>query len=257
MPRSGGLYYTSNVEPGAGLPALILIHGAGGSGGLWPYHLRRLPGWQVLAPDLPGHGGSSLPTERSIAGYAARLWDWVDSLKLEQLEQVALCGHSMGAAIAMQMALAAPERARGLVLIGAAAKFVVNDQLLQKLNIPVRTQEGINLIARWSFAPQAEDSMRRAYTRQLLSCPQGLLYSDFKLCADFDLGERSAQLGRALVLCGEVDAMVSPRLSEALAEAMPRAKLGIILGAGHMMMLEKPAETAAAIEKALAEWTQA
>jgi pimeloyl-ACP methyl ester carboxylesterase len=240
------LYYSMNADARADQPALILIHGAGGEGALWPYHARRLPGWRVFAPDLPGHGSSGGKFDSSVASIAAKLWAWADSLNIDQ---AVLCGHSLGAAVALEMALAAPLRTRGLALLGAAARFPVNAQLLEKFASPSRTEEGVGLMVKWSFSLGADERLRKSYERQLLACPPGLLHADLRACADFDLGTRAAELAApCALLVGEEDRMVSPRLSQALADGLRGARLRTLASAGHMMMLEQPAETAQALE---------
>lgn len=252
MPRCGGLYYASQAQPVRGMPALVLIHGAAGSSASWPYQLRRLPGWQVFAPDLPGHASSSLlGLKGSLQAYADSLWEWVDSLGLEQ---VALCGHSMGAAIALHMAQRAPQRTLGLVLLGAAAKFSVNPQLLEKLSVPARQQDAIRNIVQWSFARRSHHALRVAYTRQLASTPADVLYRDFKQCAEFELSPTMAWQGRALVISGAEDHMVPAHLSAALAAALPMAEEHTVAEAGHMLMLEQAEKVAEILEKSLQNW---
>lgn len=253
MPRSGGLYYTSQAQPVKGLPVLILIHGAGGSSASWPYQLRRLPGWQVFAPDLPGHGSSSFVRHKnSLQDYAACLWEWADSLGLEG---VALCGHSMGAAIALLMAQTAPQRTRGVALLGAAARFSVNAQLLEKLYAPARQQDAVRSIVQWSFARQAHHALRVAYSRQLMNNPNEVLYRDFKACADFDFTQALSRLRvPALVLSGADDQMVPAHLSAALAAALPLGAEEIVPAAGHNLMLEQPVAVSKILEKSLQNW---
>lgn len=253
MPRSGGLYYTSQAQRARGMPALVLIHGAGGSSASWPYQLRRLPGWQVFAPDLPGHASSSLlGLKGSLQAYADSLWEWADTLGLEQ---VALCGHSMGAAITLHMAHSAPQRTLGLVLLGAAAKFSVNPQLLEKLSIPARQQDAVRNIVQWSFARRAHHALRVAYTRQLMSTPADVLYRDFKMCTEFDItASKPAWRDRTLVLSGAEDQMVPAHLSAALAAALPLAEEHTVAEAGHMLMLEQPEKVAEIVENALQNW---
>ncbi|MGA8892971.1 MAG: alpha/beta fold hydrolase, partial [Anaeromyxobacteraceae bacterium] len=66
-------------EDATGLP-LLLVHGAGGTRLHWPGALRRLPGRRVIAVDLPGHGESAPPAERTIGGMALRLAGVLDAL---------------------------------------------------------------------------------------------------------------------------------------------------------------------------------
>lgn len=252
MPRSGGLYYASLSHQSAGMPALVLVHGAGGSNANWPYQLRRLPGWAVLAPDLPGHGSSFVLPRPSIQEYAASLWDWLNSI---EVETAVLCGHSMGAAIALHMAQAEPQRVRGLLLLGAAARFSVNVQLLEKLHTQARLADGVRNIVQWSFGRAAHPSLRNAYTRQLLNNADGVLYADFKACADFNFSSQAAALKTpTVVLSGAEDQMVAESSSAALARALPLARHLSIPQAGHMLMMEQPAAVSATLEAALQIW---
>jgi pimeloyl-ACP methyl ester carboxylesterase len=73
------LFYT--VSRGAkDSPALILVHGAGGSRLHWPGELRRLPGATVYTLDLPGHGRSEGQGRDTIAGYAEAVVEFLDTL---------------------------------------------------------------------------------------------------------------------------------------------------------------------------------
>ncbi len=250
MPMSGGIYYSSHPEQSSGLPVLVLLHGAGGVGEQWPHQLRRLPGWRVLAPDLPGHGRSQGIGERTIKAYALGMWSFLSAL---QIERAVLAGHSMGAAIALEMAVVEPAKVKQLILLGAAARFPVNPELTEKLSVPLRAQAGINMIVRWSFAKDADERLRRAYFKQLTANSPGVLSNDFAACANFDLGGRATELSRpTLVIAGEKDLMVPLRLSEGLAKSLPRAQLRSIPG-GHMLMQEKAEDVVHIIEAALKE----
>jgi pimeloyl-ACP methyl ester carboxylesterase len=99
---------------GEGKP-LLLVHGLGGAAANWvALAPLLLPGWRVIVPDLPGHGGSSpLPAAPSLNAYADRL-----ALLLER--PAAVVGHSLGGAIALRLAIRRPEVVSRLILAGAA-----------------------------------------------------------------------------------------------------------------------------------------
>jgi len=104
-------------RPGAG-PALVFLPG----GALdtvemtWSEVILRLPAdWHLIAPDLPGYGGSGAPVHATTAWYVA----WLDAL----LDGLALprpfvAASSAGAAMALSLACAKPARVAGLVLSG-------------------------------------------------------------------------------------------------------------------------------------------
>jgi pimeloyl-ACP methyl ester carboxylesterase len=110
-------YYAIQRHQADGAPVL-LIHGAGESHLVWPIGLRRLPGTIVYALDLPGHGKSRGTGRSTIADYA----DWLGSFLAALLVPAAVCiGHSMGGAIAQQLALTHPDRTAALVLVATGA----------------------------------------------------------------------------------------------------------------------------------------
>jgi pimeloyl-ACP methyl ester carboxylesterase len=103
---------------GRGRPVLLL-HGLSGSADNWvdtaPLLARR---HLVLAPDLPGHGGSApLPAVTGLAGYA-------DRVRLvaahEQALPAAVVGHSLGGLLALRLALRHPDDVRALILAASA-----------------------------------------------------------------------------------------------------------------------------------------
>jgi pimeloyl-ACP methyl ester carboxylesterase len=249
MPRSGHIYYSVNPEAGEELPALILIHGAGGAGDIWPYRVRRLSGYRVFAIDLPGHGRSLGIPERKIENYADYLLEW---MQITKISRASLVGHSMGSAIAMVMAAKSAAQIEALVLLGAAEKFPVNPGLIEKLRIPLRAQEGMNMIVNWSFARGSDMRLRPAYFKQLAGNRDGALLRDFEACAEFASQPWVAEIRQQVTLIvAEDDVMVPARLSEELSASLLRGRLHSLPESGHMLMQEKPAEVASLIQSAL------
>ena len=102
----------------AGTPVLF-IHGFGGDLDNWLFNIDALAeASPVIALDLPGHGQSAvkLPgtTLTALAGFVTRFLDQLD------VERVHAVGHSMGGAVASQLALAHPARVASLALIAPA-----------------------------------------------------------------------------------------------------------------------------------------
>jgi len=101
-------------------PAVVFIHGLGASMYSWRHQLEPVlaAGYRVIAFDNRGFGFSDRPARGySNADYARLVVALLDSLGVDD---AVLVGHSMGAAIAAEVALTHPDRARGLVLIGPA-----------------------------------------------------------------------------------------------------------------------------------------
>jgi len=97
-------------------PALLLIHGMAGNFENWQAVIEPLARHHtVVAPDLPGHGGSAPGGgDYSIGALAAELRDLLVALGHER---ATLVGHSLGGGIAMQFSYQFPERCERLVLV--------------------------------------------------------------------------------------------------------------------------------------------
>lgn len=249
MPTAAGLYYYEHGGGGRNGNTLVLLHGEGGRLEQWPYQLRRLPGWRVLAPDLPGHGRSLGNCCSSIKNYSSVIHRWLQGLGLSK---VVLVGHSMGGAIALILALENPGVASSLVLLASAPKAPANPELLDRLTLPHRFRTGVELIVARSFANGCAKYLQKDFSKQLFANRSGVLREDFLVYAAFDVRTRLKFIRTpTLVLCGSEDLMVFPENSRTLYTNLPRAQLKEIKGAGHMLMLERPREVCRAIEKFL------
>lgn len=103
---------------GSGLP-LVLVHGFGGDLNNWLFNQPALADeHDVVALDLPGHGRSSKDVGAGdLASLSDTLAAFLDALALERAHFV---GHSLGAAVALDLALGAPSRAASLTLVSPA-----------------------------------------------------------------------------------------------------------------------------------------
>lgn len=225
------------TRPGRGRgPALLLLHGAGGSHLDWPRALQRLPGRTIYNLDLPGHGRDQGPGRDTIPAYAADVVSFVAALGLPEM---VLVGHSMGSAIALTIALEQPSWLRGLVLLGASARLRVAPALLEGLGADPQT----------ALASIARLAGTANFPRQsIMSGAPEVTLGDFRACDAFDLRARLAEVtAPALVISGELDQMTPAKYGRALAEGLPRGSLLIVPGAGHFLALEAPQVVAAAV----------
>ena len=101
-------------------PALLLLHSLGVSGEAWSQVIEQLArNYTVYAPDMLGHGDSDKPPrDYSVEDYAQSIVDFMGKL---QLEKAILCGNSVGALIALEIASSHPSAIEKLLLVGCPA----------------------------------------------------------------------------------------------------------------------------------------
>lgn len=114
------LYYYASGSRGAGEP-LLLVHGFPTSSRLWAGVVPLLPaGYRVIVPDLLGYGRSDPVADNgpaadvTVAGHAGRMTRLLDALGVER---ACVIGHGVGAAVALDMWRAQPQRVTRLGLV--------------------------------------------------------------------------------------------------------------------------------------------
>lgn len=242
MPYLNDLYYQAYQANDPDRRPLALIHGAGGNHLSWPSQLRRLSGYRVYTPDLPGHGKSKGHGLQRIKSYGKVTAEWLQGL---ELPKVFLVGHSMGGAIALWVALHYPELVRALILTSTGARLPVNLSLIEEMATQVGFPTAVDKIASWSFSSRIEPALIENVKKQMLRTRPSVLAGDFRACDSFDLSERLGEITvPTLILVGDEDRMTPERFAEGLAEDIPGAELEVISSAGHMLPLEQPEKTA-------------
>ena len=195
--------------------------------------------YNIVAVNLPGHGHSGGNGEKDVASYCV----WIKKLlEVLDLKKPVLVGHSLGAAIALRFAISHPEEIAGIVCIGAGMKMPVNPFFLEFLqtNPPEVPAEIIDLICKYSLAKENRDKFSAPLRKSISLSKVDILYGDLLACNELDLTLEAGKISvPALIICGAEDKMTPPDLSRQLAAGISEAKLEIIEGAGHMVMIEK------------------
>jgi pimeloyl-ACP methyl ester carboxylesterase len=250
MPIADGLYYARFEGGKSAKKPVVLIHGAGSSHLIWPAELRRLPGRTVLAIDLPGHGRSAGIGLQSVEAYSAAVLSFLAELGLYQAVFV---GHSLGGAVALQLAADFPQHVAGLGLISSAAYFNVPAELLGDLSSAYTYPAALQFLQKRSFAAAASPALIERSAAALSAARASVLCGDWKACAQFDLRERVGRIrAPAYVACGQEDQLTPPAHSRYLAAQIPSATLEILPDAGHMIILEQPRRLADGLMEFLA-----
>ena len=235
---------------------LLLLHGFTQTGRGWDEVVRHLDGerYRPLAPDIRGHGAAAARRPIDFATCVR------DALRLVH-GPFALAGYSQGGRLALRVALAHPERVRRLVLVSTTAGIEDDAERARRRASDAALAAWMEadgrlmseVADRWAaqplFAAQTPQVAAAARRDRLSNEPIHLAAAlrGIGTGAMTPLWERLGELTMPVaVLAGERDpAYVA--LGERLAEALPRAVLSVVPGAGHALPLEAPAAVAEAI----------
>lgn len=220
-------------------PALVFIHGAMGTNTNWKYQIRVFSeSYRVYALDLPGHGRSdSIPTEISIDTFAELVSEVITQLGMET---PVVCGHSMGGAIGLQLALDGPNPLGALVLVGSGAKLGVHPEILS--NMRTKFRETIDQIYnKWAFAQNSDRSLIETLKQQVLEIKASIAVADWEACDSFNCRSRLDELQLpTLMIVGAEDKLTPVWYSEFLLDRIPGSTLEKVTNAGHYVMVEQP-----------------
>ena len=118
-------YKIHYLEAGRGAP-VILLHGSGGEGARWMPTIQGLaPDFRVIAPDQIGWGASDKPMTIYHGGVFAEFL--ARFMKEIGVPKAALIGQSMGAGVALQMAVKYPQMVERMVLVNGGGFTSPND----------------------------------------------------------------------------------------------------------------------------------
>jgi pimeloyl-ACP methyl ester carboxylesterase len=208
--------------------------------------------------------------------------------------RVVLVGHSMGGMTIMALAGAHPDlfgtKVAGVVLIATAAGGLGQpDGLMPGIPAPLRTflqkaaptvlrgvaagrraalvergrlaSRELELLATRFLAfgdPQASLSLTEFVERMIREAPVGVIADFYGALLGCDQSDVLAALGQVpvTVVTGDKDRLIPPRLGAELAAEIPGARLAMVAGAGHAVMLERPDVVNDAIIGVLAEARQ-
>jgi len=240
------------IDSGNGTP-VVFIHGFGASIYGWRYQLPPAvtAGYRVVAFDNRGFGFSDKPAHGyTNAAYAHLVVSLLDSLGIAS---AVLVGHSMGGAIAAEVALTYPDRVRGLVLIDAAGYGV--------------RWPGVLKLARW---PQVGAVVTRFRARWITGRILRSTFSDPSKVTEADVDQYYAPVpdpayGRALrgvlrefrfdslgggrlggvlaptlILWGDADRWIPLRDGTRFARELPRSEFVVVAHTGHDAADESP-----------------
>ncbi len=245
-----------DVAPSSGVEAgtpIVLIHGFGADLGGWMFNQADLAeDRRVVAIDLPGHGGSTKQVaEGSLATLAASVLATMDALGVASAH---LVGHSLGGAIAIEIAAGNPDRATAVTLIAPAGLGTeISQEFIEGFigESRARTLRPVieMLVANPALvtADMVEDVLKFKRLDGAIAALRAIADANFKGNTQrIALRDTLATLGIPVqVVWGEADRILPAKHAEGLPASV---KVTTISGAGHIPHLEKAAEVNAAIK---------
>jgi pimeloyl-ACP methyl ester carboxylesterase len=206
-------------------PAVVLIHGLSGSGRWWAHNVPALAQrYRVYNVDVVGFGRSR--GQRLVLREAG---NWlVEWMQVTGIRQAHLVGHSMGGYIATEVAVTAPNTVRRLVLVDALVLPMGGRLVSHALDLARAAR-----YMRLSFLPILVSDTLRAGPRTMWQATREVLSADLSSRLD-------AVQAETMVVWGERDSLLDPKLGRELAERLPRSCFVCVKGAGHNPMWDRP-----------------
>jgi magnesium chelatase accessory protein len=245
-------------------PVVLLLHGTGAATHSWAGLAPLLAqGFTVIAPDLPGHGFSGMPSRGglSLPGMAAAVGRLLAALRMTP---DVIIGHSAGAAVAARLcldALAAPSRL--VALNGALLPLSgVAGQVFSPLAKLLSGMPFVPWMVAWTAADKAAVKRLLNETGSSLD-PRGLEFyarlfrrpghvaGTLGMMAAWDLPGLARDLPRLtpapLLIVGERDRTIPPQAADRLAAMIPGSSVMRLPGLGHLAHEEAPERLASLI----------
>lgn len=238
-------------DTGKGVP-LVLVHGFPLNQTIWdpilPFLDKRL---RVIAPDLRGFGHS----EATQGTYSMRLLanDIAGLMDALGVEKAMVVGHSMGGYVSLAFAEAFPQRLLGLGLVSSQAGADTPERRVSRYALAEHVaREGPKPVAD-AFAPKlTNDPELQASLYELIMAinPAAIIGSLKGMAERVDMVPYLPEIDvPAVVVHGVQDGLIPVEKARQVVDGIPRAVLTEIQGAAHMPMMEKPEETARALNQ--------
>ena len=235
---------------GTGQP-LVLLHGFPLDIGVWDAILTLLEHqFEIITPNLRGFGKSESRTgEYSLSNMAEDVADLLDHIGLDKS---IIAGHSMGGYIALEFARSYPDRLLGLGLISSQVIADSPESRKSRYKSAVQVEEfGMESLANNMAEKLTSDPAQRAKSLEIMlrQSTKGVLCALKALAERHDQTTTLKSLEKPVVIVhGDSDLLIPVERAKEMKRLNPNSFLTIIPGAGHMPMLEKPADTALALQ---------
>ena len=242
-------------------PAILVLHGWGGSSGSWlsVQEVLAKKGYRVIVLDFPGFGKSiTPPSPWGINDYVEWLKKFIEGIRKtceELVEPFFLIGHSFGGRIAIKFTTQYPEKIKSLILCDSAG--IKPKPGLKTIIIFWLARIG-NAIFTPKHLQRFKDSARNLFYIFLRNKDyvkaNGTMKETIKKVLDEDLLEDLSKIKtKTLIVWGKADKMVPLKYAYIFKEKIANSELEILPKIGHSPHLEVPEKLAEIILKFIKE----
>ncbi|XP_051625211.1 protein ABHD8 [Manacus candei] len=228
---------------------LFFIHGVGGSLDIWKEQLDFFTklGYEVVAPDLAGHGCSSAPQIAAAYTFYALAEDMRAVFKRYAKKRNILIGHSYGVSFCTFLAHEYPDLVHKVIMINGGGPTALEPSLCSIFNMPTCVLHCLSPCLAWSFL-KAGFARQGAKEKQLLKEGNAFNVSSFVLRAmmsgqywpEGDEVYHAELAVPVLLVHGMHDKFVPVEEDQRMAEILLIAFLKVIDEGSHMVMMECP-----------------
>jgi pimeloyl-ACP methyl ester carboxylesterase len=222
--------------------AVVFVHGFQNDHRAWDPILPAIErtGRVLLAVDLPGCGDSQPPATWERSTIQELALDLVELVRATSISDPVLVGHSLGAAIALQVALDQPDIPSGLVLFAPASTRGIDfapREVTEALARP--TPEEQRKLLRAAFERTPDDATMARLEATILAASPNHIEGAARSMRDFDIEARLADITLpCLLIAGDRDRHVPLRNHIATWAGIRGAGLHIEHGVGHVPFVE-------------------
>lgn len=223
-------------------PTLVLLHGVGLDHTMWePFSGLLSEEFDVVAPDLPGHGA------RPPAPPGISLADLADDVAAGVPPGSHVVGFSLGALVAQHLGRHRPELVATLTFVSSVCRRTSEERaaVLGRLRSAEEdfAASAAASLQRWYDGTDVDPALVRRTEATLLANDRDSFLRCYRVFAtgDEEIGPELARIAApALAVTGERDPGSSPEMTRRLAAAMPDCRAVVVPGARHMLPVERP-----------------
>lgn len=221
-------------------PPIILLHGGGVAGWMWNSLRKNLePTYNVLVPDLPGHGRSADEAYRSHTETVEALGE---VLSRNASKPAAVVGFSLGAQLTIELASKYPDLVDRVLVVSAQAKAMPFTGLTLRLlgaTAPLAQNRSFaRLQARELFVPP---ELMEEYIDTSVNITKSTLLAAVEENMRFEIPEAWSEFrGHALVMVGQRERALMRDSAVNIHAALPGSEFEIVEGCGHGIPLQRP-----------------